>query len=57
MTDVEACEFRKIQKEIILVLYIVLQVFNFCLPTRPIFYSFIYLFNDAVSISGRMYNT
>jgi hypothetical protein len=43
MTDVEECEFRKIHKEIILVFYIVMQIFIFCLLARPIFYSFIYL--------------
>ena len=43
MTDVEACEFRKIHKEIILVLYVVMQVFIFCLLTRPIPYLSIYL--------------
>jgi hypothetical protein len=28
MTDVEACEFRKVHKEIILVLYVVMQVLS-----------------------------
>jgi hypothetical protein len=53
----------KIHNEIILVLYIVMQVFNFCLLTRPIFYSFIYLRTLSVSqtvrttpISDRTYN-
>jgi hypothetical protein len=49
MTDVVACEIRKIHKEIILVLYIVIQAFNFCLLTRPIFYSCIYLTILSVS--------
>jgi len=49
MTDVEVCEFRKVHKGIILVLYIVMQVFNFCILTRPIFYSFIYSTTLSVS--------
>lgn len=56
MTDVEACEIRKVHKEIILVLYIVMQVFIF-LSTHSSSISFIHLFNNALSSSGRMYNT
>jgi len=41
--DVEACECKKLYKEIILVLYVVMQVLIFYLLNRPIFYSFIYL--------------
>jgi len=47
--DVEACECKKIYKEIILVLYVVMQVFIFCLLNRPIFYSHIYLTTLSIS--------